>query len=586
MSSSVKLRKLVFIALISLVVGFIHIYPDLKFIYELGSDFKGITFNAAHDSAIYLGRINSIYKGDYKTIASIDLYEHRHDPWRMPFLGELILGTIGSSLGIPLSYFKIILSFSLPIINFWLIYYIAFFLGNSKSAAIISAFAATLGYSFFTGNPIYMYELLFKKEAGIQLWFLRPISPQFNYILLFFSWISIYFFLVKKTYKYAVLSGLSIGVFFYIGGIYYLTYFFAFIGLYTLLTIIRKDYPQFKKTAIILILIIILAIPFLINYFKLISLSEYKYLVERLAIIYGRNPIIPIGITIISILLIWFHYSRKTEQSVFIILFVLSGFICLNQQLITGKTSQPSHWQNYMVKTFTIIALFPTIVLFLKENNYLYSKGYFLKNVVIVTFIILAILQQENYYQRFKNRFVEMQKLAGPFNWLKENTKREDVVLNDPMNFITGNIPYQQDFLMYAKNYVYLPSVMDTLVSEDEVEHRYLSALRFFNYNLNEAESFFTYWNGIAFRGMVAEISFGGSKIPDDYLFRLKNKYIEFLKEEPTELLSRYKVDYIILQKLNPLYDKIDGIYKITPKVYDDGHFKIYKISVNNFVKS
>ncbi len=188
-------KKAIFIALISLTIGFIHIYPDLKFIYESGNNFKAITFNASQDSAIYLGRINNIYKGESKTIPSIDLYEHRNDPWSIPFLGELFLGSIGSSLHIPLNYFKIILSFFLPIVNFWLIYFLALLLCNSKFAAILSAFAATLGYSFFANNPAYIYNLLFNKEAAIQLWFLRPISPQFNFIFLFISWISIYFFM-------------------------------------------------------------------------------------------------------------------------------------------------------------------------------------------------------------------------------------------------------------------------------------------------------------------------------------------------------------------------------------------------------
>ena len=113
--------KNIFLLILSLAVGIIHIYPDLKFIHELGNGFKGITFNATHDSSIYLGRINNIYKGYSKTMPSIDLYEHRNDPWTVPF-GELLLGAIGSGLHIPLNYFKIICSFFLPIINFWLVF--------------------------------------------------------------------------------------------------------------------------------------------------------------------------------------------------------------------------------------------------------------------------------------------------------------------------------------------------------------------------------------------------------------------------------------------------------------------------------
>lgn len=569
------------VIIMSMLIGLIHIYPDLKFIYGSGKNFKGITFNATHDAGIYLGRINSIYNGGLKTIPAIDIYEHRHDSWSLPFLGEFILGTIGSSLKIQLNYFKIIFSFFLPIINFWLIYYLAFLLCNSKYAGLITACACTLGYSFFANNPAYIYKLLFERESAIQLWFLRPVSPQFNYVLLILCWIFIYLFMLEKKIIYSLLSGLSIGLFFYIGGVYYFTYFFIFTGIYFCYSLIKKDYAQLKMISVIMLLTIILAIPFARNYYNLTHLPEYKFLLERLSFIYGRKPIIPIGITVLSFFLSWFHYSRNTRQANFISFFIFAGFICLNQQLITGRTSQPSHWQNYMVKTFAIIAFFPTLALCVKNNKHIRASRKLLTGIAVSSFIILAILQQDNYYQRFKIKFIRMQNLAGPFKWLKENTKREDVVLNDAMNFMAGNMPFQQDFLMYTNNFVYLPAAINTLVSRDENEYRYLSALRFFNYSLDDAESFFTYWNGIFFRGMVAESSFGGTKISDSYLHHLKNKYTDFLKENPLHLIAKYKIDYIILDKSNLLYGKIEYIYKQLIKVYDDGQFKIYKMPIN-----
>ncbi|MDP2905975.1 MAG: hypothetical protein Q8O22_06735 [Candidatus Omnitrophota bacterium] len=579
MVKPLKIKKIIFVLVISAIVGLVHVYPDLKFIRSAGNNFKGITFNATQDAAVYLGRINTIYNGGRKHIPSIDIYEHRNDPWTLPFLGELILGTIGSSLHIPLNYFKIIFSFLLPVIIFWLIYFLAFLLCSSRPAAVVCALATTLGYSFFTNNPKYAYDLLFNRQAAIQLWFLRPISPQFTYILLMAAWITAYFLVTRKSYIYALLGGFLIGLFWYAAGIYYVSYFCAFLGVYFLYTLLKKDYPQLKKIVLAALIIIVVSAPFAVNYLKLIRLPEYGYFLQRLSFMYGRIPIIPAGITLCSIFIVWFHYSRRTKAAEFIILFVLSGFICLNQQLITGRTSQPSHWQNYMVKTFTLIALFSTAALYLREKKFPETVKKTLKISAMVIFVTLALLQQENYYQRFRGKFVEMQSLSGPFNWLNENSSREDVVLNDPMNFVTGNIPYQQDLLMYANNYVYLPSVLDTLASREETEHRYLSALRFFGYDLNDAHTFFTYWNGIAFRGMSAEVSYGGSIMPDAYLQHLKNKYAGFLKEDALGLLSKYRVNYVLIGRTSGFYDLIDSAYKGTRKVYDDGRFKIYKIN-------
>ena len=107
----------------------------------------------------------------------------------------------------------------------------------------------------------------------------------------------------------------------YIGGPYYFTYFIAFIMFYALFIFWKREFPQLVKISVMFITIILIAIPFTINYFKLVSLPEYKYLMERLAFIYGRRPIIPAGITLLSVFLIWFHYSRKTKEASFVILF-------------------------------------------------------------------------------------------------------------------------------------------------------------------------------------------------------------------------------------------------------------------------
>lgn len=85
--------------LLSLIIGTIFIYPDLRFIKELGPDFKGITLTDSMDEVFYLARLNGVYKGDYR-LANVGIYEHQNVPWTIPPFLEVIIAKIGKMIGL------------------------------------------------------------------------------------------------------------------------------------------------------------------------------------------------------------------------------------------------------------------------------------------------------------------------------------------------------------------------------------------------------------------------------------------------------------------------------------------------------
>ena len=195
---------------------------------------------------------------------------------------------------------------------------------------------------------------------------------------------------------------------------------------------------------------------------------------------------------------------------------------------------------------------------------------------VLVGFLFFSgFMQQHNYYHRDKKVYSDLQSIAGAFNWLNNNTMKEDVVLTDSIKY--PGFVFVRTFLLYTKNYHYLG--MDALspMPRKEREYRILSAMRFFGYSLEEAEAIFNYGGALIFFDLSAVE--GVVKDVDGYITKLKNKYINFMSKDSIDLLSRYKIDYVLIGKEDHLFDAIKNKYPDFIKVFDDSNYRIYKFN-------
>src|SRR3989304_5809801 len=154
-----KNKKYILFVILSIFIGAIYIYPDIRFIVEMGDKFKGITLTVMPDEGFYLARLNAVYNGDYR-LANIGLYEHRNDLWLNPPYFEVIIGLTGKMLGIPVAYLDIILSFLFPVIIFWLIYFLILKLSNSIYLGILTGLSIIMAYNLFSFNPALVKSIL------------------------------------------------------------------------------------------------------------------------------------------------------------------------------------------------------------------------------------------------------------------------------------------------------------------------------------------------------------------------------------------------------------------------------------------
>jgi len=354
------------------------------------------------------------------------------------------------------------------------------------------------------------------------------------------------------------------------------------LGIWLIVAMLSRQKIIFKNIVTIFVLWFFLSIPFWINHYKLTMHPVYDFLEKTtLGVEYSHRPIIELPYIFIAALIIF--WNRKSQRKVFYFLFsfLIGGVVCLNQQVITGKIIEPIHFSTYTNKTFMIIALisglnkvriFPGISGKISDKAKLSILNVsFILSIVFLCF--MAFIQQNNYFHANKKIYADAQALSGPFNWLNSHTDKEDVILTDSIKY--PSFMFVRDFLLYTSNYHYLSTGPQTLVSQEEMENRTLSSMRFFGYLMNEAEAIFRYEDGIIFFGMSSRYRLVENI--DEYVLGLKERYANYMDKDPFSLLKQYKVDYLLLAKGDHLYSVVEERYPVLTKVYDDGSYKIYR---------
>jgi len=564
------LKKILIFLLLSLLIGAVYIYPDIRFMAELNNDFKGITLTGTADETFYLARLKGIYKGDYK-LANVGNYEHRNDIWFIPPYFEFILGSMGKALNISVPYLDIIFSFIFPVIIFWLIYLLAYYLSRSRRLGILGACSILLGYSFFSCSPVILKQIA-TLQYSQPLWFLRPFSPQLVYIPFILSLILIFLFIDTHRKWRLILISVLIALLNYLH-LYLWAFLSAGLGIWLIIALLQKNKLIWKNIAVILILTTLFAIPYWLNYYRVNSSVNNIFFKEVLGMQYSHKPIIPMGYLLVSLMILFCNRKANVKFFNFLLSFLLGGFICLNQQVISGELIQPAHFSNYANKTFIIIAIIVSL-----GNIKLFKR----KEILRIFFIplagflfFLAFIQQNNYYHANKKTYADLQSLSGAISWLKHNTSKEDVIITDSVKF--PSFVLIRNLLVYTDNYHYLSFEIASLIPREEKENRIFYAMRFFEYPIEEADSIFNFKGGLIFFGMSAK--YGLIKDADRRILDLRNRYINLMDKDPIYLLRKYKIDYVLLTRNDHLFNVVEKKYPNLSEVFNDGNYKIMKFN-------
>lgn len=531
--------------------------PLIAFPYVIGKDYQGINENAfGTDAHFYLTRGKEVLEGH--NLGSPLLREGKNEPDAIRSYSDQILlapiKLLGLGQKVNITTVYNIYNFIGVFLIILLIYYFVWQLSGSKLLSAAAALSAIGGYSM-----IY-YKTIFYDNFNV---YARVIYPFISSFFLF-----LYFNLLLKSLKsaelkYKIFAALTFGLLFYIY-FYAWSFVLALNACLFLILLFKKDFFSAKKV------LLISSVGLAFGAYNLIGLvaSLYSGVGEQAAYFLwmssGRGPIFSkIGFITLILFALYFYKRRDDENWPLIFAIILSGWVTLNQQIITGRMLQYGHYYFYFIVPLAIIiSLYMAWRLFNREN----LRKYLFIFIIAVVFIntaggqyksFFSTLEPKRYEQNYRPiiDFLNRDKTPGVILTSEENSflftihTPHDLFWNSSANF--NNVPIQRfKDALFAYSYLNKQARNDfkgyyTKIGDNKAETSFYQS---YYRNLEG------YWSGVDYYAYINKI-----KNDDQELARKRPEIIDQLSKEYNEtilknngfnkLLKKYGVNYVVWDK-------------------------------------
>ncbi|MEZ5424935.1 MAG: hypothetical protein R2747_01600 [Pyrinomonadaceae bacterium] len=367
--------------LAGMIIALYGLYPQFAVISERGPDYNGVFASNDLDEPAYAAylqalidgrsRLNDPYTGRDSTPENPQPESIFSIQFAAPYAVGIPARLLGLNAAQTFTALSALAGFLTALALFWLIVQIT---GEARFAGI-AVLLILLGGALASGNG-FINELLGRGGAYPFLPFLRRYIPAVAFPFFFavfgFLWLALKSEVGWKKYLSSVLSGLCFA--FTVFSYYYLwTTAAAFLFALTLLWLIIRP-ENWKRDLRYLLLADGVAFLFLIPYGHLLSgRSQDIDSVQMLALTHAPDLFrVPAVICYVVLLLIGLAvrlgYARlKCVSTVFLLAFSIVPLIVFNQQVITGRSLQPFHYEFYVVNYVTALTVVLVLFLFLKQ---------------------------------------------------------------------------------------------------------------------------------------------------------------------------------------------------------------------------
>jgi hypothetical protein len=367
--------------LAAIIVALFGLYPQFALWHERGANWNGTFASNDLDEPAYAAylqalidgrpRKNDPYSGRDETIENPQPESIFSIQFITPYTAAIparLLGLNASQMFIALSA---IASFLTALALFWLLVLIT----KDNSFAAVGTLIIMFGGALASGNGA-INEFFGRGAAYPFLPFLRRYIPAVAFPFFFALFGCVWLALKSQTKSTKYIAAISAGLCF---GFLVFSYFYlwttaaAFLFVLTLLWIVLRP-ENWKSDLRYLLLIDAVAFLFLLPYAYLLSQrAESTDAIQLLVLTHTpdllRFTAIVCCISIIFLALaIWLGLTKVKEAStIFLLAFSIVPFIVFNQQIITGRSLQPFHYEFYVVNYITALAVVLTSFLFLKR---------------------------------------------------------------------------------------------------------------------------------------------------------------------------------------------------------------------------
>jgi hypothetical protein len=277
------------------------------------------------------------------------------------------------------------------------------------------------------------------------------------------------------------------------------------------------------------------------------------------------------------IIFLLFFPRKWKKQYFFSLALVITPFIALNQQIITGKLLQNAHYHWFFHTPLAIIFLLIIFFSWISEKKWEFVKKISAISIIGLS-VYIGIFIQTVSYASMESEALQKQRYGPVMEWLNENAEKEEVVL--------ATEELSRLIVVYTPlNVFYHRAAMYSLTtSNDRLLNTFFSFYRLNGVGEDEAqESFFKERVRVAHSiyGMYYRESTGSYEgIPDEVLQGIVQKYQESFSIPTNEFLdklwSKYEVKYLVWDQKNDSQWQLDK-YSFLKNVAEIGDFIIYQ---------
>jgi len=537
--------------ILALFTCFLVTFPQIYFRIDHKDDgiYQGIELLP---DAPWSARVREIQDGH--GFGSIYYKDGKNDPYLFQPVGSTVVAYMGSLLSLDINNTILLSRFVLPFIAFIVLYVFVYLLFRDKAMALASASLILLGESVLSYSGVERLIRGISPTSFLEL--ARPVNSAMIFIPFFGFLISFWTFHKNKKWQYGALSAILLGLNFY-NYFYTWTYLYAFGGVLFIIFLLRRGWQEVVRISSVFVGALLLLVPYALNIYRASQHPTYDEVSLRFGIVMTYAPLF-VGFVVIGALLVFLlGFPREDRKKYYFgLALLLTPFVTMNQQLITGKILQPGHYHWYFHKPIAIIFVLSVIFYVLNRLNWFSIKKMFATTLIAISLATGVIVQAGSYYSDYASRdggyiAIERQKYGPVMKWFNDNANKEDVVLaNDEASHMT--VIYTSLNVFYHRAGLYTLSatekrLLDVLftfyrlreVGESDVrdvfydERGYLSANI---YGMHYKEVFGLY-----------------EAIPDDKIEEILEEYLETLSTPTSEwlrgTLSKYEVEYIIWDK-------------------------------------
>jgi len=576
-------------------------------------------------------------------ILSSDPYtkEHKNGPLPHGFFCFLLIALVGKIFGGVINGL-IASNFIFSFLGFLVLYYMTYKFTQDEWLSIFIPLAVMITYNLTYAFPFVRHNdfstlISFFKWSPSRVrqleYFARLPYAQVSFPLFALAIAKLYEYVSYQNISKKLLyyTSLSVSILWYVY-LYYSSFIIMFLFVLAVIYLISKRNTITLRILKIIPVLIVIGIPYIISSFQLRLLPVGYEMAERFGGEFGRFFVISNVVIELIIFIIPLYFINR-DLFLFFLSFVISVMLCQNVQVITGFTIMHYHYDEALLRPFSIVIVFSAIYYYFKELikiiPYLEKKFFHYIKAAILGMASLVIIYggfvnhikfAKDNYQKYILDFSTQQL----FNWINSNIPKESVIgcLNIEMNDLLPVHTHCNVVIPNASHcYVYTYEIMDrfttmsallnfsTSYMESLMDEGYASTQRYwatvYSQEKPDIDIFHSgMWiNHISsrkflfhpkhfdpnkysfFHPILAEAITNPKKsltcywLPFEIRDFIRNRYNYLKKQSTSSILGRYGIEYILITPYERRHCDLNFLEKsnIFRLVFENEYFSIYK---------